>query len=512
MIRLTSTSFTDIKKDIESFIERNKDKFPVQDSYPASAQNQIVELIAGWGAYQEYKHIKQRNETSMLNALLESSIYDKALELGYNIRRATSPSLVLKSVSTSTISLSKYQVLGSIAVSGEQFDLVYWGRNRDVSLNDEVVVHVGKVRVLEGDFTKFDFNETVVLQPNQSKGLLVDNFLTEFTVNDSKQLFSRNQEEFLTLSSAIDVTYWNEQAIKPGLSVWVSNPVHNYGLDVEKTDKYRLVFFETLGHVPAIKDYVLDAQFHPDFVAHKVASEGSSGDSLDFIRRIALQYGTTVNRAVSRTDWEIILKTHPLIEDAKFLCQDRECCGVILSYVTNDDGALTQTELTSVAEYMEPKKLAGVPYRLIKADPVDLHFLVMVEYDCGAKPIDDVGGVYEARIRDRVDEVFQSPSRVIGKSFDIRSLVAQVGRIGFQEVSIVSGVKVALFDASNSSVVPVANEDVFDITTKEYFRIKTTVELSCTPSNAQSLTASCEANPCASLNAPAPSPDPEGQG
>ena len=126
MINLTSTSFTEIKSDILQFIEKNRDRYPIIDTYPGSVQNQIIELIAGYATYTQYKHMRQRNETSILNAVLESSIYDKALELGYNPTRAYAPQLRLRVSSLEPVRVSRYQILGSVQVGQHLLDLVYW--------------------------------------------------------------------------------------------------------------------------------------------------------------------------------------------------------------------------------------------------------------------------------------------------------------------------------------------------------------------------------------------------
>jgi len=103
-----------IVADLKAFIESKPDSEAWSDFFSGSAGTTIVELVGGLGGFLAYQTIIARREAFLRYAENRSSLIGHAQNKGYSIYRGLNPRIKVTLIPTSTFTLNKFDVLGSV--------------------------------------------------------------------------------------------------------------------------------------------------------------------------------------------------------------------------------------------------------------------------------------------------------------------------------------------------------------------------------------------------------------
>ena len=93
LIKNLSASQSKIKADIISFINNNEKYKDFSTNFDSTTVNLFIDILSGYASWSAYKSAANRNETYLYSAVLDSSVFTKAREFGYNLSRAISPKI-----------------------------------------------------------------------------------------------------------------------------------------------------------------------------------------------------------------------------------------------------------------------------------------------------------------------------------------------------------------------------------------------------------------------------------
>lgn len=110
----TTVSNSQIKIDIRTFIDGKPDSEKWKDFFDSSTGQTVIELLAGILTFITYNNVTARRETYLAYSKVRSSMLGVSQNLGYSVFRGQCTYLSLTVNPTSSISLSKYDVIGSV--------------------------------------------------------------------------------------------------------------------------------------------------------------------------------------------------------------------------------------------------------------------------------------------------------------------------------------------------------------------------------------------------------------
>lgn len=110
----TSISFSQLKSDIRAFIDSKPDSEKWRDFFDASTGQTVIELLAGVLTFSAYNNITARRETYLAYTKVRSSMVGISQNLGYSVYRGQNTHLTLNINPTSSLSISKFDVIGSV--------------------------------------------------------------------------------------------------------------------------------------------------------------------------------------------------------------------------------------------------------------------------------------------------------------------------------------------------------------------------------------------------------------
>jgi len=301
MIKNSSVSFTRVKEDILNYLKGLNNYEEIKDNLPDSTLTVIIELIAGYAVYNSHSNQMNRQETYLSTAQLETSVYNIAKAFGYYINRATAPVITVKYLAVPSIPLQSGTVIGKY----KDLDIVYFGEDRIIEKLDEVDFVIGYYNTLEKQVQLVNGEFILEVVPQLLKS--VDNDQIQLFVNDNPRPLSKAIEDFVVHQKAVDYSL-NVDVSK----LFIADMDNQYGLIVaDKADVVKVKFIETSGMLVdfSADDLTLDE----DFMYLATSHEGSNGESLEKIKRLAPLFYSTLRRAVTDDDLTYISEAHPLM-------------------------------------------------------------------------------------------------------------------------------------------------------------------------------------------------------
>ncbi len=197
----------EIKQALITFVQSKVDYASWRDFYESDTGVTFIEMLANFGSYNSYHTMVNRRENYLFDAKIRSSHVATAESLGYSVFRGKNAHLKLTFVANSTIGISKFDIVGSVA----GYDLV---------ANEDKNVVFGETTTLEVIIgNKIEESITVA-----TEDIVVYRFLSEkvsedfiLTLNDnvlptSKLVTDMTIDKYITLTNSLDsldVLYFN---------------------------------------------------------------------------------------------------------------------------------------------------------------------------------------------------------------------------------------------------------------------------------------------------------------
>ena len=245
MIPTGKTSFSDIKEAINEYLENNSNKYPITDAYEGSVRTMLVDLLAGFSTFLQYKFMMYRNESFMETAINTSTILTLAVNrYGYNFNRPTAPVISIKNIGNDNLDVCTGDVLGSVKMYGDDTDLVYMGEDVVVYPTQNIDVIVGVKNTTTGNFLDHNFNNTITVDLKLDS-YYVDNFATHLKINKTHVPISRDPESYIIEDNVVDLSvYFNISKL------YIYEAENGFGVEVAPSDTYEIIFMGTGGYEP----------------------------------------------------------------------------------------------------------------------------------------------------------------------------------------------------------------------------------------------------------------------
>jgi hypothetical protein len=508
MIKFNISSFSDIKQELITFIKDNKERYKLLDSFSSSVSTVIIELIAGFLTYLNFKYIRYREESYLHTAKLQSSIYMLSRNFGYRINRNTAPTIKFEYNSDLSITISTGFVLGTVQLKGNTYDITYFGDTKKLVRGTIIVGYIGAYKSKTSDFKSFNFDEGTVMlytDPSSDGVSQVDNKLIRIKINDKNVPISTHMEEFVLRNSIIDLTYVDDTA-----ELWIYNLESNYGYVIEKQFNYLLEYIETPGFIDfdmndltntaliqtvttyGNTNYVGTSEsvsslfnsirfnINTDLTPIEIMSNGSNKDSFDKIKATAPLLTVTAKRAVSYEDFSILSKAFSLFNDTYAYRNTKRCCSVIICYALKSDtqSELTNSEIGMFTEYFKDYQLLGTEVILQPGTRRDVNILFDVTYDCGLRLGSDTSTILEDMITDKIHEICESRNKKLGISFKTSEMILALDNVLYRNSKVVVSVDMRTI-LDGGSEQDITEETQFTASKCEFFNFTPTIRLRC---------------------------------
>lgn len=298
IINKDSVSFTEIKEDVLKWISGLSNADTIYNTIPASNLTFIVDLIAGYAAYDNFKRVAEARQTVMSEVTRASSAYKIARCFGYNIGRYTCPTFSVKYNDIPTITLTNGQILGTIG----KYDIMYWGSDRVIEKGDVFDLVIGHYTNVKYSVSATENLVEYSLTPDVLSG--IDNEKVRVIVDNKVVEVTKDVEAYVVHNKVID---WSDTISDTTISV--ADRDMKYGVDVGSSVRFQWI--ESDGYLEFDQN---DLELDERFLYLSTTHVGSNGDSIEKIKRLAPLYYSTQRRMVSRFDHRVIIESSPLIE------------------------------------------------------------------------------------------------------------------------------------------------------------------------------------------------------
>lgn len=303
IIKNDSLSFDEISGNIEDYLRSLSNYEEIKDLVPASNISLIKNLMAGYASYVSYKNLVDREETYLSTARLPSSVYQIATTFGYSINRSGCPRIKIRYMGLETRTLVSGTVLGSY----KELDVVYFGDNKVIEKLDTIEVSIGKYQELTTISEFVDDAFILELNPLELTAVSRDNL--RLLVNDVPHKISKDIEDYIIYRDIVDYS------VSPyACKLFISDYSNSYGIPLESGETIRVQWLETDGRDLDLN--ISQVEIDSDYLVSELSTQGTAGDSLDKIKRLAPLFFSTMRRMVTARDHKFVSEAHPLIYSA----------------------------------------------------------------------------------------------------------------------------------------------------------------------------------------------------
>lgn len=303
IIKSDSQSNAQIKANIEAYLRSLGNWEEIQDNMPASNITLIVDLLAGFASFMNYRHKMEREETYLQKAKQESSVYEISSTFGYSLNRFSSPVIKLVYTEVDTIRLESGMVLGHY---GDR-PLYYFGEPKLIEKLDVIDVHLGEYFEHETQASYVNDELIIELFPQVLEAIDRNNVRVE--INDVATKTSRDIEDYVVFGNVIDFSPTPRDS-----KIFLADRAYSYGQTIGEGDKIVVKYMETAGYEEEL--FLTEVKPIEGYQVSEIASHGGSGDSIEKIRRLAPLLFSTLRRMVTARDHKYITEAHPLIRSA----------------------------------------------------------------------------------------------------------------------------------------------------------------------------------------------------
>jgi len=481
MIPIGKTSFSEIKASINEFLDANSNKYPITDSYEGSVRTMLVDLLAGFSTFLQYKFMMYRNESFMETAINTSSILTLAVNrYGYNFNRPTAPVIALKNTGSTQFDVCTGDIFGSVKMYGDDMDLVYMGEDKVIYPMQSIDVLVGVKNITSGNFLDHNFNNTISIDLKLDS-YYVDNFATQLRINNTEATISRDPEQYIIENNAVDLSVYFNIA-----KIHIYEAENNFGVEVVPNDTYDITFVGTGGYEPDLLSVINDEiKLNTDWFFEEIKSYGTSGDSIAKIKSLAPLYYTSFRVMSNELSHRVIAMGYPGVIDIYVQKSVDNCCEVdffCLFEGSNDTPRLlTDYEKQIYVNYLTKYKYLGMALttdNVIEATVKNIELMIEVVYVCAYAP---EGFEIVESIEDFITDIIEEESLILGATFKIAEFTSQVAKYTINGRKAIKSV-VVYEDTGVESLptyVPLDATRTFTTGSTEYLWIAPTYEIHC---------------------------------
>lgn len=306
IISKSSVSQEQILENIQEFIKTLPNYNDIKTTLDASTLQTIYQVLAGSGTWALFNYNMLRMETYMSTATKAESIYNLAKQWGYNINRASAPSVLMKYTGVKTITVRSGDQVGDM--DGKK--ILFFGRTRIIEAGDTIQCYIGEFKT-RSNIVQYSLDGTIseVLEPETLQS--IDNNLIQVFTRSNQYELSKSIEDYIVFGKVADFSSSREAT-----TLFLTDKEYNYGAsDLAEGDTLTVNWLETDGYTPNITVSRIQGVTE-DWIPLEVLTEGTQSESLDKIRKLTPYYYSTLRRAVTEEDLTYIAKSHGLIRDA----------------------------------------------------------------------------------------------------------------------------------------------------------------------------------------------------
>ncbi len=304
IIKSDSQSNEQIQQNILAYLHSLGNWEEIKDNLPASNLTLITQLLSGFASFMNFRHKMERQETYLQQAKQPTSVYEISSTFGYSLNRLASPVFTLVYMEEPTIRIAPGDVLGYY--DGDR-PLVYFGKSRLIEKLDQIQVHLGEYQRKVVPITFVNDELVVSLEPELLTA--IDRNLLRVEVNDIEVTVSRDIENYVVFGDVVDFS-----PSPTSSRLFLSDRSYSYGRAIAEGDKVVIHYMETNGYEEDLT-LILVKPINA-FQVVDIESNGSAGDSLEKIRKLAPLLFSALRRMVTARDHTYITEAHPLIRSA----------------------------------------------------------------------------------------------------------------------------------------------------------------------------------------------------
>lgn len=459
---VTKRSYEEIRQELVKHIFKYRSEYPILSNNPEAIFNQQIDMLAAALTYNSFKYEKNRSETYLKTARIESSIYVRAKELSYNIYRKSCPKI--KMTTMEERSFHRGEVVGVINDNGKTYNVIYFGLDRLYTVGEEIEFCVGIYREFEKEVTDTDYTKLVAfkIQPD-NKEYNIDNINYMMFINEKLVVVNRIMEDYTIKSEATEIT--TEDG---GMELWVGE--HNddvkYGIPTNPNDKIKFCYIETTGLMINLHNIVIRNEIGLSegyqLVDPQLVFEGHNSEYVEKVARLAPLLFKTAKRAVTLRDHEIITNYFPLIKDCYAELDTSKCCTIMIYYIREGSGEqsipLSEYEMQMYQKFFDNYGL-GPDIVLYRATPVIYNWEFYLFLKDGVRPPNDASGAFEEKMKKEIEIFCQSKNLILGHIFTVGEMLAEI----YKKYPIIDGY--VLESNTSKEVYP---STIVDITKKQY--------------------------------------------
>ncbi len=330
IIKNSSISPTQIKKDFNDYIKTLTDSQKWIEFYKSSNNQLLLDTIAGFGTFLSYKYITNRDETYLRTAKSKESVKNIAISKGYKLNRIQTPELNITYTGEEPITVSKLVPIGYF--------------NSDITIVPSETATVSKGNTFTAVFGEWVTVEETV---GDVSGIVsytindvVDNTHIKLYVNNESIPLSDDLEDLLVKNEATQFTNYDTSVeitlrVKGAGVTFESRVIDPRAL--EPSDTVRIEYLKNLTDDRLTQSEINSIKFQPNYEPASgdyIRSYGFGEDDIEVIRYYASLFYSTLKRAVSKSDHDIIASTYAGIKSAVF--QKAANCTGIVHYLLQD--------------------------------------------------------------------------------------------------------------------------------------------------------------------------------
>lgn len=437
LISPSSISLETITKNIQEYINSQPDSAKWTDYlYHGSVGTTVGDLLSGVAAFCKYTGLVASREGFIGTAKLASTIYAAAYHLDYPVNRKKGARFQISFTLSQGLYLAKFVPIATL--NGENLSVPF--ENFYPAGNHTIDVVLGAWESTSAIAEGGNYStQTIPIDDVTS----IDNELLEVFSNNTQVSTSKiTSDMFSTRSSHLIVATLSD-------AIALKNGSDNTGIKLPNGTSITLKYLR----VPAnsnsyLVDYSLpnvESKYESMTITDlKLVSPPSDEDSLSKIATIAPAYSSTIGRAVTPPDYEVVVNAYPGVIDAKYnygvcsiegyfdqtscLAQDGAtwnngrtgCCTRQVSYLFSDDHMMLPNEITVFNEYLKDFLLDGAAidpvYRNIKNVTPEVVVLIPE-------------GADTTLLETKILKVLNKQTNVLGGTFDVGEVNADLADI-----------------------------------------------------------------------------------
>ena len=395
-LTITELDFVSIRNNLKNYL-RNQSAFTDYD-FEGSSISVLLDILAYNTHYNAYYQNMVANEMFLDSAVVRNSVMSHAKHIGYTpvSRRSAIATIdigIIPTDNAGTLTIPRFQEFFSESIDGVNYNFVT--TKSYTTIRDCGVFNINGIEIVEGFPRVLNFAYNTSLNPKR-EFLISDINVDTSTLLVSVQSSSSNTDshtyikntdvtdidansKIYFLEGSLDDTY----KIKFGDGV-IGNNLSNGNIVIisyvsSSADAANKANSFTTGSISGYNQIVINA--------NTAATAGSERETIQSIKFNAPHYYSSQNRAVTTSDFEVLLKqNYPAIDTVSVWGGEENTPPiygkVYISFKPKSGVIINDTEKTRIInEYIKPLCLVTVTPEIVDPEYIYLKFDIIVEID-----------------------------------------------------------------------------------------------------------------------------------